>query len=209
MSKTTSAFSFNRHRPAGINSSALFSPSSIRRRMHGHAVVAQIQAAGQPQLTKYCLPISAVLALILIASIAAVMGILPGANGTFSAISNTTRGATVSGATIAMPPALTQRSPLQIKLRHLQTQPVAVRAELFNALGVSCLSQGDTAGATECFQKAVATNPLLVAARNNLGTVLLQAGNLQGARAAFQATLELQPDNIYALRQLRTSPAPR
>jgi hypothetical protein len=201
MSTFTSAFSTNRHRAAGITKRALQAPHSIRMHMHGHVVVDQIQAAGQRRLTRYCLPLTAVLGSILIASIASVMGILPDVGGgMLGSICDTSTGATTPGASTAA--ILGSTSSLPIKLQQVRLQPAAVQAELLNALGVRCLSQGDTAGATDCFHRAVATNPHLIAARNNLGTAMLQTGDTSAARAAFQATLQLQPQNLYAQQQL-------
>jgi len=202
MSTFTSAFSSNRHRAAGITKRALRAPHAIRMRMHGHVVVDQIQAAGQPRLSKYTVPLTAVLGSILIASTASVMGVLPNANGgTLSPISDTSMGATTYGEASAA--ILGSKSSLSVKWQQVRLQPAAVQAELLNVLGVESLTQGDIAGATECFRRAVQANPQLVASQNNLGTAMLQAGNAVGARSAFQATLQLQPQNLYAQEQLR------
>jgi hypothetical protein len=203
MSTFTSAFSSNRHRAAGITKRALQAPHVIRQRMHGHVVVDQIQAAGQRRLSRYCLPLAAVLGSILIASTASVMGFLPDVgSGTLGSIFDTSMGATIRGATSTA--ILGSTSSLPVKLQQLRLQPVPVQAELLNALGVRCLSQGDTAGATDCFHRAVQANPQLVAAQNNLGTAMVQTGDTVAARAAFQATLQLQPQNLYAQQQLST-----
>jgi tetratricopeptide (TPR) repeat protein len=201
MSTFTSAFSSNRHRAAGITKRALQAPHSLRKHMHGHVVVDQIQAAGQRRLSRYCLPLAAVLGSILITSIASVIGILPDVGGgLLGSICDTSMGATMPGATSVA--ILGSSSSLPVKLQQVRLQPVTIQAELLNALGVTCLSHGDTAGATDCFHRAVETNPQLIAARNNLGTAMLQTGDTSAARAAFQATLQLQPQNLYAQQQL-------
>ena len=175
---------------------------SIRRRLHGHAVVDQIQAAGQPRLQKYCGSLFFLAGTLLVVSICFLLGVIPDATGGFSAVSDTTRGATISSRICSLPAGLTQHRPLKIKLHRIESEPACMRAELFNALGVTCLGEGDTSGATECFRKAVSADPLLVAAHNNLGTTMLQRGDLVGARSAFTSTLELQPGNAYAAQQL-------
>jgi len=54
------------------------------------------------------------------------------------------------------------------------------------------------------FRKAVAANPKSVAARNSLGSVLTQTGDLREASAQFEETLKLDPENTNAHFNLAT-----
>jgi tetratricopeptide (TPR) repeat protein len=54
------------------------------------------------------------------------------------------------------------------------------------------------ARAAECYRRALELEPGLAAARTNLGSLAYRAGNLEGARAAFEAALALDPDQPEA-----------
>jgi len=54
------------------------------------------------------------------------------------------------------------------------------------------------ARAGECYRRALELEPGLAAARTNLGSLAYRAGNIEGARAAFEAALALDPDQPEA-----------
>jgi tetratricopeptide (TPR) repeat protein len=54
------------------------------------------------------------------------------------------------------------------------------------------------ARAGECYRRALELEPGLAAARTNLGSLAYRAGNIEAARAAFEAALALDPDQPEA-----------
>jgi tetratricopeptide (TPR) repeat protein len=54
------------------------------------------------------------------------------------------------------------------------------------------------ADAMACYERALALDPGLAAARTNWGTLAYATGNLEGARAAFEKALELDPEQAEA-----------
>lgn len=66
--------------------------------------------------------------------------------------------------------------------------------ELWFSKGVAQRAQGDTAGATASWEKALSIKPELVAARHGLAALRLEAGDYEGAVAAYTALLQIDPD---------------
>jgi protein O-GlcNAc transferase len=71
-----------------------------------------------------------------------------------------------------------------------------------NELGERRLADGARAEARACFERAVALDPGLVAARFNLGNLLFGANLIYEAAAQYAAILALQADNPDALNNL-------
>jgi len=66
-------------------------------------------------------------------------------------------------------------------------------------LGNALAAQSDYADAATAFERAIARDPGFLAARANLVTVYLLAGNVPAARAAADAFLAIAPDSARAL----------
>jgi tetratricopeptide (TPR) repeat protein len=66
--------------------------------------------------------------------------------------------------------------------------------ELWFSKGVAQRAQGDTAGATASWEKALSIKPELVAARHGLAALQLEAGDNEGAVKAYTELLQLDPD---------------
>lgn len=66
-----------------------------------------------------------------------------------------------------------------------------VRAEIYNDLGLLELARGDTQEAFRAFAQAIEADPRYTPARKNQGSVLLHAGDYEGARDEYQAVLRI------------------
>jgi tetratricopeptide (TPR) repeat protein len=75
-------------------------------------------------------------------------------------------------------------------------------ANAHNYLGLSMLQTNAPLGRiTAAFRNAIAADPSLILARNNLGDAYRKAGVLERALEVFEETLERWPDNTYARTQ--------
>jgi tetratricopeptide (TPR) repeat protein len=195
MSKSTSSSPTHQLHPLTQRRNAFKHNRNLSRNEPSH-----IQTAGQPQPTMRIVQIAGILCLILLTALGAVMGFFPELNPERPV---RTAGGASTKVTAANAKALNAK-PFAQQLAVLQSdqRPKTIKAELFNALGVSYLAKGEAQNARTCFKNALATDEKLIAANNNLGAALLQLGDLKGAHDAFQATLQLQPANEYARLQL-------
>jgi tetratricopeptide (TPR) repeat protein len=66
--------------------------------------------------------------------------------------------------------------------------------ELLFSKGVAQRAQGDTAGATASWEKALSIKPELVAARHGLAALKVEAGDNEGAVKAYTEILQIDPD---------------
>jgi Flp pilus assembly protein TadD len=76
-----------------------------------------------------------------------------------------------------------------------------VRAEEVEAQAASLIEKQQWQAAIDALRKG---EPLGPRGTNMLGRALLQLGDKEGARHAFERTLSSEPDNRIALRQLET-----
>lgn len=65
--------------------------------------------------------------------------------------------------------------------------------------GRSCMERGEWTEALLCFQRALYAEPMHVGARNGVGLVHLNRGDVEQARRAFTSLLETHPDDAVAL----------
>lgn len=137
-------------------------------------------ACGQPHASGISLQLAALLILVMVASLVV-------AAGNATPIDN------------AAQRALSGILPSNVALR-------TVRAEALNEVGVERLKAGEYQAAARSFRDAIELDPNLIVVYNNLGTALMCAGDLQGARTTFTAVLKIQPRNEYARHQMETLP---
>lgn len=93
---------------------------------------------------------------------------------------------------------------LQRGLRQSQDNP-AVRYELHYHLGIAYRQAGDLVAAVEQYRAAL-QQPILdrlkLGAQNNLGSLLLGQGDLQAAKACFEAVVQLDPTLVIGHHNL-------
>lgn len=73
-----------------------------------------------------------------------------------------------------------------------------IAAETFKNRGNDHFAKGEFAAAAECYQQAIAVDPVYAHAYNNLGLVLLQQGRADEAMAHFRHALSLDPQLAQA-----------
>lgn len=79
-----------------------------------------------------------------------------------------------------------------------ERDPTPETARRLHQEGFRIATLGDTAGAVECFRRAIAIDPELWVSYRALSTVLYQQGDYAGALAAAQQLLELSPADPQA-----------
>ena len=62
-------------------------------------------------------------------------------------------------------------------------------------LGIARNKIGDTAGAEDAFNKAIAANPNQVVAYNELGIIYRRSGRLEEAAASYNSGLNISPND--------------
>ncbi|CAN5257692.1 FecR domain-containing protein [soil metagenome] len=81
-------------------------------------------------------------------------------------------------------------------------ESTTTQARAWHGLGAVQTGREDVSNARESLNKALALDPQGVGFRGELGTLEAFADNLKGARAAFEAAIEQQPDDYVALTGL-------
>jgi tetratricopeptide (TPR) repeat protein len=77
-----------------------------------------------------------------------------------------------------------------------------VRAITLYNSGMESLQRGDVAKAREAFQNALSADPDFPEAHTNLGSVLLQSGEIDGAIRELRTALDLSPGDSSACHDL-------
>lgn len=200
MQKITPTLSFHRQHPLSRRSAAFQSNRRHASRM-SHMIT---HASGQPEPTPRIAQLALILLAIFITSCCAALGMFPELAGEPPApAAGTTFGADKT-LKFELSESLQKLAlPAQFAKIEDATASSTIKAEILNALGVTYLAKADSKNAIACFQKAIANDPTLIAANNNLGAAMLNAGNSDAAKTAFEATLKLQPTNAYATHQLQ------
>jgi len=75
-------------------------------------------------------------------------------------------------------------------------------AQACNELGILRADAGDTAGALDCFRRAVTLDPAYARALNNVGNAERAAGRLQAAETAFERATSVDPRYALAFANL-------
>lgn len=70
-------------------------------------------------------------------------------------------------------------------------------AESLNEQGMQLVAQHKYREAIDCFNKAIAKEPKMIAAHNNLALTHMQAGNYRAACATLEKAIAIQPNNQY------------
>ena len=81
-------------------------------------------------------------------------------------------------------------------------QVVPDHVDTLNLLGLVAVSSGQLALARDCFSEMARLQPNLAFAHNNLGGILFQMGDPEGAVAAYKQAVRLQPANPETLCNL-------
>lgn len=85
------------------------------------------------------------------------------------------------------------------RLEDKDSHCVSVRPGLWNELGLAMLRNDNVGRAEECFNNALALDPDNQTALYNLGTLLMQQGDLSGALIKYAIILDRKSDNFNAL----------
>ncbi len=83
-----------------------------------------------------------------------------------------------------------------------QRAPEQVTPAQFLSLGNRLWQQGKSDAASECYRKAIAGDPQLLAAHHNLGEVLTQQGQWKDAIACYQRVLAIDPNSAQTYHGL-------